>query len=53
MYADCPEGFYGDDCTEECECQNGASCDDNTGQCNCTEGWTGEPCNESKPAAAH
>ena len=47
---DCPEGFYGEGCTdsEECECQNGASCDPVTGQCNCTAGWMGETCNKSK-----
>ena len=48
IHIDCPEGFYGEGCTEECECQNGASCDQFTGQCNCTAGWTGETCNKSK-----
>lgn len=29
----CPEGFYGDGCTEVCQCNSGTDCDHVTGQC--------------------
>ena len=45
---ECPEGFYGQDCVEVCQCENGASCDFITGLCNCTAGWMGRHCNMSK-----
>ena len=40
-----PDGSYGQDCLEVCQCQNGASCDVVTGMCNCTAGWQGSSCN--------
>ncbi len=48
LYADCPEGLYGQDCLGVCLCQNNASCDLITGMCNCTIGWTGPACGMSK-----
>lgn len=44
----CPDGFYGIECREACECLNGASCDHVTGQCHCPPGWTGPRCGHSK-----
>lgn len=50
---ECLDGYYGQDCANECQCENEALCDFRTGSCNCTAGWMGEACNESKQAATH
>ena len=44
---ECVDGYYGQDCANECQCQNGAICDFRTGSCNCTAGWMGQFCNIS------
>ena len=48
MYTECSEGFFGQDCLEECLCQNGAECDFITGMCNCTIGFIGALCDMSE-----
>jgi hypothetical protein len=40
-------GFFGQDCTEECLCQNGGLCHFVTGVCVCTAEWSGAYCNIS------
>lgn len=43
---ECPEGFYGADCSSTCTCDNG-TCDDGlsgTGACTCDAGFTGDAC---------
>ncbi|KAI9528924.1 hypothetical protein NQZ68_015690 [Dissostichus eleginoides] len=40
----CPDGFYGLDCGQMCECRNGARCHHITGGCLCTAGWAGPHC---------
>ncbi|KAM7399500.1 hypothetical protein PAMP_018767 [Pampus punctatissimus] len=40
----CPDGFYGLDCGQMCECRNGARCHHITGACLCTAGWAGPHC---------
>ncbi|XP_052690973.1 LOW QUALITY PROTEIN: uncharacterized protein LOC128168852 [Crassostrea angulata] len=40
----CPEGYYGENCQEECSCGQGSDrCDHITG-CYCKPGWTGALC---------
>ena len=41
---ECPDGFYGEDCGEKCECENKGRCDHQTGRCTCTPGWRGRTC---------
>ena len=47
MISDCPSGFYGINCLNQCGagCPDG-DCDKVTGQCNrdCTEWWAGDKC---------
>ena len=43
-HAECPDGFYGEDCGEKCECENKGQCDHQTGRCTCTPGWRGRTC---------
>lgn len=38
------ENYYGQDCLEECLCQNDAACDHVTGNCTCLRGWDGPLC---------
>uniref|UniRef100_A0A663LWL9 Multiple EGF like domains 6 n=1 Tax=Athene cunicularia TaxID=194338 RepID=A0A663LWL9_ATHCN len=45
----CPEGFYGLECREACNCLNGARCDHATGQCHCPPGWDGPRCGQPCP----
>ncbi|KAL1023372.1 hypothetical protein UPYG_G00039960 [Umbra pygmaea] len=54
----CTQGFYGDNCEEECLCQNGGVCEDIKGTCACPSGFTGlycqfevtqTPCSNSRP----
>ncbi|XP_060579778.1 multiple epidermal growth factor-like domains protein 10, partial [Ruditapes philippinarum] len=44
----CPEGYYGENCTKTCDCDNDntVSCDPGNGACNCSEGWSGVRCQE-------
>lgn len=41
---ECPEGRFGEQCSQTCGCQNGARCDHVSGRCSCTTGWTGVSC---------
>lgn len=41
---ECPEGRFGEQCSQTCGCQNGARCDHVSGRCSCTAGWTGVSC---------
>ncbi|KAM8874516.1 sushi, nidogen and EGF-like domain-containing protein 1 isoform 2-T2 [Spinachia spinachia] len=54
----CAPGFYGDECEEECLCQNGGVCVDINGTCKCPSGYTGlycqfevtqTPCSNNRP----
>ncbi|XP_058426093.1 N-acetylglucosamine-1-phosphodiester alpha-N-acetylglucosaminidase isoform X2 [Diceros bicornis minor] len=40
----CPNGSFGEDCAEKCQCQNGATCDPVQGTCTCPPGFTGDAC---------
>ena len=42
----CPEETFGDNCQQECQCQNGASCNHVDGTCICSAGYTGTTCSE-------
>ena len=42
----CPEGMFGDNCGQECQCQNGASCNHVDGTCICSAGYMGITCSE-------
>lgn len=44
----CPDGFYGLECRQACDCLNGAHCDPVTGQCQCPPGWTGPRCAQGR-----
>ena len=46
--SECPEGYYGNGCLEECVCENGAVCDHISGDCNCSAGWKGLTCDEGE-----
>ena len=41
---ECPEGRYGQNCTEMCQCKNGARCNKVTGCCSCPVGYYGSTC---------
>ncbi|KAG2462612.1 PEAR1 protein, partial [Polypterus senegalus] len=43
---ECPVGWYGKDCTEQCNCENGARCYHINGACLCAQGFTGPRCNQ-------
>ena len=47
-YLACPEGFYGQDCSQTCDCLNGATCSPFDGTCTCAEGYTGTRCETRK-----
>ena len=42
----CPLGFYGEGCENECNCKNNSSCDPDTGNCVCAAGWEGPDCSQ-------
>ncbi|XP_021357661.1 platelet endothelial aggregation receptor 1-like [Mizuhopecten yessoensis] len=43
---ECPPGFFGFDCGNECNCSTNQTCDSETGDCACTTGYTGVYCTE-------
>ncbi|XP_030315899.1 N-acetylglucosamine-1-phosphodiester alpha-N-acetylglucosaminidase [Calypte anna] len=45
----CTHGFYGDACTQKCQCQNGGSCDPVHGTCSCPAGYYGTSCEQECP----
>ncbi|WAQ98533.1 hypothetical protein MAR_022906, partial [Mya arenaria] len=49
LYAkDCPLGYYGDKCLNQCHCKDGRPCNGVTGKCStpgCSAGWKGVVCN--------
>ncbi|KAJ8039739.1 Receptor-type tyrosine-protein phosphatase T [Holothuria leucospilota] len=48
----CPEGKFGANCKQDCNCQNGVSCTKDTGVCAdgmCAEGWKGINCQVEDP----
>lgn len=45
-HAECPGGFFGQDCLDVCQCENG-DCDFISGFCNCSIGYAGVACNMS------
>ncbi|XP_047919793.2 N-acetylglucosamine-1-phosphodiester alpha-N-acetylglucosaminidase [Anser cygnoides] len=45
----CASGFYGDACTQKCQCQNGGSCDPVHGACSCPAGYYGTSCERACP----
>ncbi|KAJ7424587.1 multiple EGF like domain 10 [Pitangus sulphuratus] len=49
----CPEGRYGKNCSQECQCHNGGTCDSATGQCHCSPGYTGERCQDECPVGTY
>eukprot|EP00058_Branchiostoma_floridae_P001873 XP_002587361.1 hypothetical protein BRAFLDRAFT_96244 [Branchiostoma floridae] len=44
----CPQGRFGADCNQNCNCKNGSNCNIYTGRCpdGCREGWKGATCQE-------
>jgi len=42
----CPEGTFGDNCEQECQCQNGANCNHVDGTCVCSAGYMGTTCSD-------
>ena len=44
----CTTNTFGQDCTQQCQCQNGASCNAVNGSCTCTAGYTGVNCEVGK-----
>ena len=49
---DCPEGYFGINCVENCSmtCRVPGGCNKVTGQClgGCQAGWTGDRCKKGK-----
>ena len=42
-FTDCPDGYYGANCTQQCHCGHGF-CNVVTGLCKCYSGWQGQHC---------
>lgn len=43
----CPEGTWGYNCSELCDCYNSGQCDHMTGRCKCPSGYIGNKVNKS------
>ncbi|XP_041046049.1 N-acetylglucosamine-1-phosphodiester alpha-N-acetylglucosaminidase isoform X3 [Carcharodon carcharias] len=42
----CPNGFYGDGCSQKCHCINDGNCDHIHGTCSCLPGYRGDFCEQ-------
>ncbi|XP_054721383.1 protein draper-like [Uloborus diversus] len=42
----CPQGRFGHNCTQECDCHQATGCNASTGDCECLAGFTGKKCDE-------
>jgi len=40
----CDPGYYGDNCSEVCQCANNAECINTNGSCVCVLGYEGTNC---------
>ncbi|KAL5281712.1 NimA family protein [Megaselia abdita] len=40
----CPHDKWGEECSNDCKCNNNSICDNRSGICHCTSGWTGDLC---------
>lgn len=49
----CSVGKYGDNCEQDCQCENGAACDHISGACTCGPGWIGTYCERPCPRGFH
>ncbi|XP_027521622.1 N-acetylglucosamine-1-phosphodiester alpha-N-acetylglucosaminidase [Corapipo altera] len=45
----CAPGFYGESCSQKCQCQHGGSCDPVHGACSCPPGFYGTSCEHECP----
>ncbi|XP_054720949.1 N-acetylglucosamine-1-phosphodiester alpha-N-acetylglucosaminidase-like, partial [Uloborus diversus] len=45
----CPEGKYGSQCAQQCECMNARGCDFISGSCHCKPGFMGKSCEHPCP----
>ncbi|XP_040539205.1 N-acetylglucosamine-1-phosphodiester alpha-N-acetylglucosaminidase [Gallus gallus] len=45
----CASGFYGNACSQKCQCQNGGLCDPVHGACSCPAGYYGTSCEHACP----
>ena len=52
LLLECPDGFYGQDCMDVCDCENG-DCHFITGFCNCSIGYMGVACDMSTSQARY
>jgi hypothetical protein len=43
-YLACPQGLWGPECREPCDCSNRGTCSAVDGSCACDPGWTGVRC---------
>ena len=48
LHAECNDGFFGDDCSQECHCSDGDTCAKENGECPamCAAGWNGTDCQD-------
>lgn len=49
IYIDCPEGYWGRNCSHTCDCLNDGICDQFSGACKCSKGYIGEKCESECP----
>ena len=47
FYLECPEGRFGSDCLQDCDCAE-SKCDSATGICICPPGKIGKNCSEGR-----
>ena len=44
--AECPQGLWGEECAELCNCSVRGTCLSHDGSCDCDPGWMGQSCQE-------